>query len=190
MSHRPKQVHHHIRRNRGATRLCDGKPAAGTDISTLETEELRAARVASTLCPRCQQNSGIPTFALRPSLYSQDGRRTLAQLYTVPALKALDDLRNCPHCRTQPQGRNCPAWQNARRCAAVLQREATRTAREVQELMEDTGGSPATLYEFRDGSVGYLAPNAPAWREAGELTGSARRRAVEVLNQPGRQKQG
>ena len=188
----PGPVRHHIRRDQGATRLCDGRPATEEDISTLDRDILRAARRDATLCPPCQQRSGIPPFALRPQLYSNEPRRTLAELYTVPALSDLDNIRNCAHCRLSPGDRSCPAWRQARRSAAVLQWEARRSLRDVAEIPRATGGHPATLYEFPDGSVGYLAPGAPAWREASELTGRDRERAVEILDRratgsPGRQ---
>ena len=188
----PGPVRHHIRRDQEATRLCDGQPATEKDISTLDRDTLRAARQDATLCPICQQHSGIPPFALRPQLYSNGPRRTQAELYTVPVLSDFDNVRNCPHCRLFPRDRSCPAWRQARRSAAVLQREARRSVRGVAEIPQATGGHPATLYEFPDGSVGYLAPRALAWREAGELTGRDRERAVEILDRratgdPGRQ---
>ena len=67
----------------------------------------------------------------------------------------------------------------------MLQQEASLTAREVTELMGVTGSQPATLYRFLDGSVGYLAPDAPSWQEAGEVTGRALGRAFRVLAKRG-----
>lgn len=51
--------------------------------------------------------------------------------------------------------------------------------------MGATGGRPATLYRFLDGSVGYLAPDAPSWQEADEVTGRAPDRAFRVLGARG-----
>ena len=98
----------HITRDGETTRLCDGQPAGGNDISTLDLPALREARAEVTLCPRCQQRSGIPPFALQPQLYHQ-GRRTLAHLYTVPLLYDFDRICNCPHCRENPGDRSCQA---------------------------------------------------------------------------------
>ena len=68
----------------------------------------------------------------------------------------------------------------------MLQQEARLTAKEVTELMDVTGGQPATLYRFLDGSVGYLAPEAPAWLEAGEIAGAGLRRAMAILEDSGK----
>ena len=46
-------VEHHIR-NRAHTRLCDGRPASDTDISSEDWFALRDARKDATLCPDCQ----------------------------------------------------------------------------------------------------------------------------------------
>ena len=51
---------------------------------------------------------------------------------------------------------------------AVLHREARRIARDVAEIPEATAGCAAILQEFCDGSVGYLALEAPPWWEAGK----------------------
>ena len=45
--------------------------------------------------------------------------------------------------------------------------------------MRPEAGRP--LYRFLDGSVGYPAPDAPWWQEAGEVTGRALDRAFRVL---------
>ena len=55
----------------------------------------------------------------------------------------------------------------------VLHREARQIAKEVTEILEDTGGCPAAIYRFADSSVGYFALGAPPWQEAGEITGEA-----------------
>ena len=128
--------------------------------------------------------SGYPPFHLRQSRY-RPGNRTLAHLYTVPVLNDLDNIRNCPHCRQSPGDRNCRAWQEARKGVRALRQEARRLAREVTELRGATAGCPATIHQFLDGSVGYFAPAAPMWREAGEITGQDLDRALEVLQQRG-----
>ena len=165
-------IRHHIFRKPEPARLCDGKPSGPDDIATREMEALREARAEATLCPTCQQKSGHQPFSLRPprTVY---GKQSLAYLYTTPVQDRFDDVRNCPHCRENPGKRTCKAWRDLARSVRVLQQEASLTAREVTELMEATGGQQATLYRFLDGSVGYLAPDAPPWQEAGEVTGRA-----------------
>ena len=64
---------------------------------------------------------------------------------------------------------------------AVLRQEWRRYAKGVDELLEATGGRPATIYEFADGSVAYFAPEAPDFREAGELKGEVLAAAQRVL---------
>ena len=54
-----------------------------------------------------------------------------------------------------------------------------RLARNLSE------GLRAPLCRFLDGSVGYLAPDAPSWQEAGEVTGRALDRAFRVLGARG-----
>ena len=87
---------------------CDEQPAGDDDIPTTDIDALRDARAEATLCPVCQQNSHIHDYSLRPDRY-QDGRRTLAHLYTVPVQYAFDGIRNCPHCRENPGARTCRA---------------------------------------------------------------------------------
>ena len=43
----------------------------------------------------------------------------------------------------------------------------------------------ATIYEFAGGSVAYFAPDAPDFREAGELKGADLAVAQRVLSQRG-----
>ena len=126
-----------------------------------------------TLCPTWQLKSGYPPFHLRQSRY-RAGPRTLAHLHTVPVLNDLDNIRNCPHSRQSPGDRTCRAWQEAR-----------RFARKVTELNAATRGCAATFYQFLDGSVGYFAPDAPMWREAGDLTGPDLDGSLEVLQRRG-----
>ena len=76
-------VRHHMTRRHDLVRLCDGQPAGDDDIPATDIDVLRDARAEATLCPVCQQNSHIHDYSLRPDRY-QDGRRTLAHLYTVP----------------------------------------------------------------------------------------------------------
>ena len=94
----PSPVRHHMTRRHDPVRLCDGQPADDDDIPTTDIDALRDARAEATLCPVCQQNSHIHDYSLRRDRY-QDGRRTLAHLYTVPVQYAFDGIRNCPHCR-------------------------------------------------------------------------------------------
>ena len=178
-------VRRHITGRREPVRLCDGQPAGGDDVPSGDREALREARYEATLCPACQQRSGIPPFALRPQLYSSKPRRTIAEFYPVPVLCDFDDIRNCPHCRLHPGDRSCRAWEEARKGVAVLHREARRIARDVAEIPEATAGCAAILYEFCDGSVGYFALEAPPWREAGEVTGRALEEALQVLEERG-----
>jgi len=51
----------------------------------------------------------------------------------------------------------------------------------VEELLAATGGRPANIYEFADGSVAYLAPDADDFCEAGELKGDDIAAALRVL---------
>ena len=180
-----RPVRRHITGRREPVRLCDGQPAGGDDVPSGDREALLEARYEATLCPTCQQRSGIPPFALRPQLYSSKPRRTIAEFYTIPVLCDFDDIRNCPHCRLYPGDRSCRAWEEARKGVAVLHREARRIARDVAEIPEATAGCAAILYEFCDGSVGYFALEAPRWREAGEVTGRALEEALQVLEERG-----
>ena len=128
----------------------------------------------------CQLKSGYPPFHLQQSRY-RAGNRTLAHLYTVPELNDLDNIRNCPHCRQSPGDRTCRAWREARQGVRTLRQEARRFAREVTELRGATGGCAATIHQFLDGSVGYFAPGAPMWREAGDITDQHLEKALEIL---------
>ena len=174
-------IAHHITRNQEPGRLCDGLPAGDADIPTSDAGALREDRAQATLCPTCQLKCGYPPFHLRQARY-RAGHRTLAHLYTLPVLHDLDSIRNCPHCRAFPGDRNCRAWQGVN----TLRQEARRFAREVTELRGATAGCPATIYQFLDDSVGYLAPAAPMWREAGDvITDQHLDRALEILHQQG-----
>jgi hypothetical protein len=179
---RPRE--HHITRNGETTRLCDGQPAGENGLSTLDLQALREARAEATLCPLCQQASGHPAFTLQPQLYNQ-GSRTLAHLYTVPVRYDFDRIRNCPHCRENPSDRTRQAWPQVRKGVGVLHREARRIPKDVTELRDSTGGSAATLYQFVNGSIAYFTLAAPPWREAGEVTGKAQEKALQVLEVQG-----
>ena len=177
-------IAHHITKSQDPGRLCDGQPAGDADIPTSDVGALREARAQATLCPTCQLKSGYPPFHLRQSRY-RAGRRTLAHLYTVPVLNDLDSIRNCPHCRQSPGDRTCRAWQEARQGVSTLRQEARRFARKVTGLRGATAGCPATIHQFLDGSVGYFAPAAPMWREAGDITDQHLDRALGILQQQG-----
>ena len=159
-------VEHHIR-NRAHTRLCDGRPASDTDVSSEDWFALRDARKAATLCPDCQDQ--VNSRDVRTDLYGYD-RMSTAHLYAVPVLSAFDAIRNCSHCR-QNTDDNCKAWQEARKAVAVLTQEARRLTKGVDELRDATGGWTANIYQFSDGSAAYFAPDAPDFQEAGELKG-------------------
>ena len=108
------------------------------------------------------------------------GRHTTAHLYAVPVLAGFDAVRNCSHCRRSTDD-NCAAWRKLRKAVAVLRRECGRYAKGVDELPDATTGRPAIIYEFADGSVAYFAPDAPDFREAGELADESLSAAQRVL---------
>ena len=97
-------------------------------------------------------------------------------------LAAFDAIRNCSHCRRNPDD-NCKAWREARESVVVLKQEARRFVKGVDELRHATGGCTATIYEFPDGSVAYFAPDAPDFLDAGELKGHALAAAQQILNE-------
>ena len=175
-----KPVEHHIA-NRAHARLCDGRPASDTDVSSEDWFALRDARKAATLCPDCQDQ--VNSRDVRTDLYGYD-RMSTAHLYAVPVLAAFDAIRNCSHCR-QNTDDNCKAWQEARKAVAVLTQEARRLTKDVDELREATGGRTANIYEFAGGSVAYFAPEAPDFQEAGEMKGGALTAAQRVIDARG-----
>ena len=175
-------IQHHITRSSGSKRLCDGQAAGEADISVTDLDALRESRGQATLCPVCQKNSYQPTTALRIPRY-RNGNPTLAHLYAVPVQYDFDGIRNCPHCRENPHERNCTAWEKARDGVRVLRQEARRIAKDVDEMTHATGGKPATIYEFVDGSVAYFALGTPSWQEADELQGWALENARRILDE-------
>ena len=170
-------VGHHIH-NRAEARLCDGRPASDTDVSSEDWFALRDARKDATLCPDCQDK--VNPRDVRWDLYGYD-RMSTAHLYSVPVLAAFDAIRNCSHCRRKTDD-DCKAWREARKSVAVLTQEARRLVKGVDELREATGGRTANIYEFAGGSVAYFAPDAPDFREAGELKGDDMDKALRVLD--------
>ena len=176
-----KPVEHHIE-NRAHTRLCDGRPASDTDISSEDWFALRDARKDTTLCPDCQER--VNPRDVRWDLYGYD-RMSTAHLYAVPVLAGFDAIRNCSHCRRETDD-NCKAWREARESVAVLTQEARRLAKGVDELRDAAGGCAANIYQFVCGSVAYFAPDAPDFQEAGELKSDALARALRVLDARGR----
>ena len=174
-------IQHHITRSSGSKRLCDGQPAGQADISVTDLDALRESKSQATLCPVCQKNSYQPTTALRIPRY-RNGNHTLAHLYAVPVQYDFDGIRNCPHCRENPQERNCDAWNNARDGVRVLRQEARQIAKDVDEMTDATGGKSTTLYEFVDGSVAYFALGTQSWKEAEELQGWALETARRILD--------
>ena len=173
-------VEQHIE-DRAHTRLCDGRPASDTDISSEDWFALRDARKDATLCPDCQDK--VNPRDVRSDLYGYD-RMSTAHLYAVPVLAAFDAVRNCSHCRRDTDD-NCKAWQEARGSVAVLTQEARRLAKGVDELRDATGGRTANIYQFSCGSVAYFAPDAPDFQEAGELKGDDLDKALRVLDARG-----
>ena len=171
-----KPVEHHIHK-RAQSRLCDGRPAGDADISSEDWLELRDARRDATLCPDCQDE--VSPRDVHLELYGY-GRMSTAHLYAVPVLSGFDAVRNCSHCRRETDD-DCAAWRKLRKAVAVLRQECRRYAKGVDELLAATGGRPATIYEFADGSVAYFAPEAPDFREAGELRGADLAAAQRVL---------
>ena len=157
-------VEQHIE-DRTHTRLCDGRPASDTDVSSEDWFALRDARKDATLCPDCQDK--VNPRDVRSDLYGYD-RMSTAHLYAVPVLAAFDAIRNCSHCRRDTDD-DCKAWREARKSVAVLTQEARRLVKGVDELRDATGGRPANIYEFADGSVAHFTPDAPDFCEAGEL---------------------
>ena len=173
-------VEHHIK-DRAHARLCDGRPASATDVSSEDWSALRDARKDATLCPDCQDR--VNPRDVRSDLYGYD-RMSSAHLYAVPVLAAFDAIRNCSHCRRNTDD-DCKAWRKARKSVAVLTQEARRLAKGVDELRDATGGRTANIYEFADGSVAYFAPDAPDFQEAGELAGDDLAVAQRVLDARG-----
>ena len=131
-----KPVEHHIA-NRAHARLCDGKPACDTDVSSEDWASLRDARRDATLCPDCQDK--VNPRDVRSELYSM-GRHTTAHLHAVPVLAAFDATRNCSHCRRNTDD-NCKAWREARESVAILTQEAKRFAKDVDELRDANGSA-------------------------------------------------
>ena len=171
-------VEHHIE-DPAHTRLCDGRPASDTDISSEDWFALRDARKAATLCPDCQDN--VNPRDVRWDLYGYD-RMSTAHLYAVPVLAAYDAIRNCSHCRRNTND-NCKVWREARGSVAVLTQEARQLAKGVDELRDATGGCAATIYQFSCGSVAYFAPDAPDFQEAGELKDEGLTAAQGILDE-------
>ena len=124
-----RPVEHHIE-NRAQSRLCGGRPASDADISSEDWSALRDARRAATLCPDCQDK--VNPRDVWSELYGM-GRHTTAHLYAVPVLSAFDAIRNCSHCRRNPDD-DCKAWREAKDAVAVLTQQATRLAKGVGEL--------------------------------------------------------
>ena len=142
---------------------------------------LRDARVDATLCSDCRDK--VPSRYVQTELYGM-GRHTTAHLYAVPVLVAFDAVRNCSHCRSET-GDDCAAWRKLRKAVAVLRQESRRIVKGVDELLEATGGRTANIYEFACGSVAYFAPDAPDFREAGELKGADLAAAQRILDERG-----
>ena len=114
----------------------------------------------------------------RAALHSAGGRH----LYRV------DDIRNCFRCRDDPDDHGCQHWEEARKAIRVLKQQARLFVKDADQLMDATGGKPAMLYRFLDGSAAFFSWGAPSWQGAGEITGTALETALDVLEargQPG-----
>ena len=120
---------------------------------------------------------------VKPELYGY-GRMSTAHLYAVPVLAGFDAVRNCSHCRRETDD-DCAAWRKLRKSVAVLRQECRRYAKGVDELLAATGGRTATIYEYHAGSVAYFTPEAPDFREAGELKGADLAAAQRILDERG-----
>ena len=166
MAIHPKPIAHPIH-DRAQVRLCDGAPTGDADVSSEDLFELRNARRDAALCPDCQDR--VDPRDVQLELYGM-GPHTTAHLYAVPVLEGFDAVRNCSHCRRSTDD-DCKAWRKLRKSVAVLRQECRWYAKGVDELPEATGGRPAMIYEFADGSLAYFAPDAPDFAEAGELKG-------------------
>ena len=149
-----RPVERHIE-DRAHARLCDGRPASDTDVSSEDWSALRDARKDATHCPDCQNR--VNPRDIEPELYGM-GRHTTAYLYAVPVLAGFDAIRNCSHCRRYIDD-NCKAWRKLRKAVAVLRQEARRYTKGVDELRYATGGQTATIYQFLYGSVAHFAPD-------------------------------
>ncbi len=171
-----KPVEHHIH-DRAQVRLCDSAAAGPADVSSENIFKLRDARRAATLCPDCQDE--VHPRDVRSDLYGL-GRHSTAHLYAVPVLEGFDAVRNCPHCRRSADD-DCAAWRKLRGAVALLGQECRRYLKGVDGLLAATGGRPATVYEFADGSVAYFVPDADDFCEAGELKGDDLAAALRVL---------
>ena len=178
ISFKPVELHIH---NRAQARLCDGAPATDADISSEDIFKLRDARRDATLCPDCQDE--VHPRDVKLELYGY-GRMSTAHLYAVPVLAGFDAVRNCSHCRRETDD-DCAAWRKLRKSVAVLRQECRRYAKGVDELPDATGGRLATIYEFADESIAYFAPDAPDFREAGELKGENLAAAQRILDERG-----
>ena len=135
----------------------------------------------ATLCSDCRDK--VPSRYVQTELYGM-GRHTTAHLYAVPVLVAFDVVRNCSHCRSET-GDDSAAWRKLQKSVAVLRQECRRYAKGVDELSGATGGRMATVYEFADESIAYFAPEAPDFREAGELRGADLAAAQRILDERG-----
>ena len=75
-----RPIEHHIE-DRAHARLCDGRPATDTDISSEDWVALRDARKETTLCPDCQDK--VNPRDVQSDLYGYDKMST-AHLYAEP----------------------------------------------------------------------------------------------------------
>ena len=91
---------------------------------------------------------------------------------------------HCSHCRKSTD-KDCKAWRKLRKAVAVLKQECRWYVKGVDELLAATGGRTATIYQYHAGLVAYFAPDAPAFKEAGELKGDDAVAAQHILDARG-----
>ena len=102
-------------------------------------------------------------------------------------MKELKSSREtCPD-SSEATNKNCLnlCRRKLRKAVAVLRQECRRYAKGVDELLGATGGWPATIYEYADGSAAYFAPDAADFAKTGELKGKELAAAQRILDERG-----
>ena len=99
-------------------RLCDFEPAIDQDILVKDISTLQDAQPSVTLCPKCQQRSGMAALHLRQDRYGS-ARYPQARIYTVPVLYRVDDIRDCPKCRVDPDDHGYPTERRPEKPSAL-----------------------------------------------------------------------
>ena len=183
MIHFP-ELEQHIA-GRSDHRLCNHEQATDEDIDHTDMAALKEARAAATLCPWCQHESGLHSFNLQSDRYGPPPR-SMAHLYSIPALYDFDNVRNCPCCRQNPDGRSCRARINLAKGYQTLEDECRAKAKATGTALEEhTGGPGARIFLLADGSIAFWNHKAPDWKESGQLTGLALQEANQLLLERG-----